>query len=917
MTLSAKGQFTGLMTAVSELNAPPGALRRADNVVIRKPGAIECRQGTRLLQPSFGLFIADTYTNAIEHAGTVVWERTDGWLDAAGALKQYSPYWSSSLLTPAKLREDSFSVAFARGNMYFPHSRGVLRAGAASDTDWKGTGFSAASATIFTLGVGGVTGVIPALYQANYRVVAVRTDENGMLVRGRPSGAWNAKNEQPFGFQSASVTIVYQPSVGGVKPDYVEVYRTRFFPNTVAVDDEMMLVGTVQTPSTVPDFVTFVDNVTDAMRGVALYTSPSRGGIENANDAPPACAFLEPYRGHMFFGNISGQHRRVASFDIGDQTGSTTGIGGRYGTCNATNGSPTLTSVSPVTGLEIGMTMNINGDDSYYITNIVGTTVTLDKNVASGGGVAVYYQAMDAIWLNGLPATVAYSGAPGRASLILPSRAATRTFGYSTYMVTPSITGKEHTAVIEATNAGGSSFTITATHGSEYEPPIPQYGTTAEDSTNDVYPNGLIYSEPDQPEHVPPKNFMLIGEKSKAILGLAATRDSLFIFKEDGIWRLTGINGNWRVDPFDMTTFCVLPSSIKKMDNRIYMLSNKGVVRVSEVGIELLSSPIADVVAKLVDDCIANEQDLGYYKLTGMDGQAATVDGRNNEYRLLVGTNEMICGGQELVYNARTNAWTTFSYRASPDDEYRYLDVIPTGLATGLQNTPLVLHTGGAREPDYRDGPFVSTEPYIRASDGQLGKTITVAAPIGTAIYALTTSSFGEPPDEGDLMVIGDYALEVTSVVGSTIFVQSTNANAGQPPAGEYTVFRALQCTVQPHGFSAPVFAGKFWSQILVAVSRFRGPFKASIDYTSALPLDTETSQVVEEAFVLPGAVPMWPFHQGSLLRQIVPRSHARAWLLRPTLKWSMAYGESVLESIAVEERESIPRAQQNSTGEG
>ena len=119
------------------------------------------------------------------------------------------------------------------------------------------------------------------------------------------------------------------------------------------------------------------------------------------------------------------------------------------------------------------------------------------------------------------------------------------------YEVTPPLADYAATHVVETVARGAAAFTVRATHGAEFSPPLPVYGasaTTASTSKSDVLPNGLSWSSPDEPEHVPPKFSALVGARKKAILGMATTRDSLFLLKEDGVYRVTGTNGDFRVE---------------------------------------------------------------------------------------------------------------------------------------------------------------------------------------------------------------------------------------------------------------------------------------------------------------------------------------------------------------------------------
>lgn len=131
-----------------------------------------------------------------------------------------------------------------------------------------------------------------------------------------------------------------------------------------------------------------------------------------------------------------------------------------------------------------------------------------------------------------------------------------------------------------------------ATTGAMFNPDI----TTAATSTNDIRPNRLYFSKVQQPEAVPATNNIDIGPKDKAILRIVGLRDSLFIFKEEGIYRLTGDTfTNFNVSLFDNSSILLAPDTAAVLNNQIYCLTSQGVATVSETGVDIISRPIENV----------------------------------------------------------------------------------------------------------------------------------------------------------------------------------------------------------------------------------------------------------------------------------------------------------------------------------
>jgi hypothetical protein len=146
-----------------------------------------------------------------------------------------------------------------------------------------------------------------------------------------------------------------------------------------------------------------------------------------------------------------------------------------------------------------------------------------------------------------------------------------------------------------------TSFTIPVAAGSAgtggYCIPL----SAAEDADNEVVPNRLYYSKYQQPEAVPVLNYVDIGPRDKAILRILALRDSLFIMTESAVYRLSGENTqSFVVSLFDGSTQLQATDSAAVLNNKIYMLSDGGVVGISDTGTDVISRPIENLVVPLL-----------------------------------------------------------------------------------------------------------------------------------------------------------------------------------------------------------------------------------------------------------------------------------------------------------------------------
>ena len=111
-------------------------------------------------------------------------------------------------------------------------------------------------------------------------------------------------------------------------------------------------------------------------------------------------------------------------------------------------------------------------------------------------------------------------------------------------------------------------------------------------STNTVKPNRLYYSKFNQPDAVPLLNYFDIGREDKAILRIFPLRSSLFIFKEDGLYRVSGEVAPFTVQLFDSSCILIAPDTVDVTENVIYGWTLKGISSITESGVSEISKPV-------------------------------------------------------------------------------------------------------------------------------------------------------------------------------------------------------------------------------------------------------------------------------------------------------------------------------------
>jgi hypothetical protein len=195
-----------------------------------------------------------------------------------------------------------------------------------------------------------------------------------------------------------------------------------------------------------------------------------------------------------------------------------------------------------------------------------------------------------------------------------------------------------------------AAFSITANStstGNEFSPALPTSGTSVE-STQTGQVNQVYYSKFQQPEAVPTVNYFNVGPKDKAILRILPIRTGLMIFKEDGIYQLTGVNGQFVINPFDSSAILLAPDSAQVLNNQVYMFSTQGITTVTDTGVSVISRPIENQLQQVIAP--------GYAYLDNTFGVAYESD---RAYLMwTVTTTNDIQPTQCFRYNYMTQAWT-------------------------------------------------------------------------------------------------------------------------------------------------------------------------------------------------------------------------------------------------------------------
>ncbi len=210
--------------------------------------------------------------------------------------------------------------------------------------------------------------------------------------------------------------------------------------------------------------------------------------------------------------------------------------------------------------------------------------------------------------------------------------------------------------LFENKDTTGDAFWVKSnTSADTFNPTVPA-ATSAVISTNEVRPNRIYFSKYQQPDAFPLVNYLDVGAKDREIKRIVPLRDSLFIIKEDGIYKLSGDTAvagtnNFNIAEFDFSVQVLAPNSAVVLNNQIYALATQGVVSISDTIVSIISRPIENQILQIVK--------------AGTNYKAASfgVSYESDRSYLLftVATTTDEVATQVFRYNTFTNTWTKWA----------------------------------------------------------------------------------------------------------------------------------------------------------------------------------------------------------------------------------------------------------------
>ena len=657
-------QAGGLVTFPNPLEAPPGAFLRADNAVVTREGIISKRRGYRrymaLSNPASAM--GQFKKRLVVLDGQQLKYDSDS-LGTAAA-------WSGTFSPPLGQRMEFMETDLS---LFFTTSKGPYKQDSLTGTPVRAGMPQGLAIRLALTGTG--NGWFSPGNRVSYQVTWMRKDANGQEVRGAPSQVEVLTN-QLFNVSlahAAGVVTVTHAAHGYLTGDIVELQDlvdaafgegphsiTVVDPNTYTYTDGLGTPGAsttgkagkafnVQLETVVPlgtgvkagdvleiwrsdlsgaadvepdirrflvaervysagTTMSFLDQVDPTLLGEDLYTNDNRDTEQQENGRPPLCHHMAYWKTHGWYFNVEMEHfagaRLIRVTDISTTPGA-------EDTITVTAGAPFAYKFSTVE------------DVAQRKFRLYTTADPSTPTVAQ----AVEATVKSLCWVMGQDAdcpVYPYYGS--------------------------GIEDPPGSIIFRRKEAGGTAITVQASAGAgdNFTPDL----TSALTSSSDRGEAIVLRSKSEQPEAVPLFNRMRIGSSNYAILWAVGLKDTLFVGKEDGIFKITGESDNgggfsFVVTEADRTIVPLGSMLVAPLDNAIYLHSTQGMTRMVETG--------SGISSRLI------EWTLNRLSVSGVYGSISHLVPYESERSLFVCTHLLpgesrITGA--LAYNYLTRAWT-------------------------------------------------------------------------------------------------------------------------------------------------------------------------------------------------------------------------------------------------------------------
>lgn len=535
-------ELKGLYTYPNQFgNGPAGALAAVQNAALVEPGIIDCRRGKYVYASSFTAAVQGLTFDTI-NAKTVLHASNDKiYVDnGTGTFTALTGSYTVPDVTDVESRVRSLNVS---NNLYLTTGSGVYKLQSSASTPIQ----AGAPAGLGGSGVTtGASGFMTNSVNVAYRIVWLYIDLNNNLVQGAPSDRIVVTNSSGT---TANVSLTFLvPTTVDTTWTY-RIYRSNQSASVATEpDDQMQLVysGSPTSGQITARTITITDSQPDTLRGETLYTTVQ--GIQNSNYQPPFSHDLALFKGSMFYANCSLKQIFFMTLISGALLVNGDTISFYRGATllfTITGGAAENTATGTflvATGGSPTQNITLTAQSIVKVINLYASNTVFDANYSSG-----------------------YSEAPGKMQITA------RTFNTTAFSV------------------------VCSRSGNVFSPILPTAGVTNQNtSSSNNNPHYLYFSKYLQPEAVPLANTLAVGSSAYPIVRTISLRDSLMVFKTDGVYRVTGTaTSNFSIVPVDVQLRISAVNSAQALNNSVYVMTEQGMVSIQDNGaVQVLSLPI-------------------------------------------------------------------------------------------------------------------------------------------------------------------------------------------------------------------------------------------------------------------------------------------------------------------------------------
>lgn len=540
----------------------------------------------------------------------------------------------------------TISIAPANG------ATGTLTLSGVSGTFTAGEIITDTSTGSATAGTSSANGFIVDHGVTAYRHTWCKKDADGIVMEGAPSGKTVVYNNAGTTGYAAGLAanivcrILLPKETGTVGTPLTTAYFFKLYRSDATIpgpdglslpsSDDMALVAEqyITAGNISAGYVEITDTTTDVFRlinGERLYTNtatnggdptpnevdPTTPGIVMSNDPPPVAKDIVLFAECAFYGNISYRHKLQFQ----------------------------LLSVSSGQGLQTG--------DVFTVTPPVSSTTFTITAIAPGApsnGQFVVYTAA-------LPSENAERTALNFCEAVNKCTTNDSVWAYYTPSADKGFGEGFGKITLESRGDTGPNFTLTVSaHPTAYSPQL----TGGLASAADIFPNGVAYSKPGQADAVPPISFQKLGRDDTNILKMHVLRDSLYIFTDDGLYRLDGrTQDDFSINEFELSFRLLGPEMSVVCDDAIYAWGIEGFAKITSSGVSYISNSIEPYIWQTVNDL-----GLTWLKTYGF---ATAYRNRHKVMWAFPDTNSNKNCKYMLVYDTRMGAWSRWVFLAGND----------------------------------------------------------------------------------------------------------------------------------------------------------------------------------------------------------------------------------------------------------